>query len=260
MTDLISTNIYDYPRYYDLIFGSDWRAEFGFLTKCFGLYATGQVKRLFEPACGTGRLIYRFAQAGYDVSGLDLNERAVNFCNQRLEKHGFPPTAFVADMSDFTLKKKVDVAFNTINSFRHLLTEKQATNHLRCVAASLRKGGIYVLGFHLTPLKGETTDAEAWSARRGQLCVNTRMWTTSRDVALREERCGMTFDIYTPTKSMQLQDEIVFRIYTRKHLKQLLAKVPELELIAVHDFAYETDVQTEIDDATEDIVLVMRKK
>lgn len=260
MTKVISSNIYDYPRYYDLVFGSDWRAEFGFLTRCFGLYATGQVKRVFEPACGTGRLIYRYALAGYDVSGLDLNERAVDFCNQRLVKHGFPASAFVADMSDFSLKKKVDAAFNTINSFRHLLTEKQAVGHLRCVAASLRKGGIYVLGFHITPLKGETTDAEAWSAQRGQLCVNTRMWTTGRDLKAREERCAMTFDIYTPTTSMQLQDEIVFRIYTHKHLKQLLAKVPELELAAVHDFAYETDTQTEINDATEDIVLILRKK
>jgi SAM-dependent methyltransferase len=260
MTKTLDANIYDYPRYYDLIFGSDWRAEFGFLTKCFGAYATGEVRRLFEPACGTGRLLYRFAQAGYDVSGLDLNERAIAFCNQRLVKHGYPASTFVADMSDFTLKKKVDVAFNTINSFRHLLTEKQAVNHLRCVAAALRKGGVYILGFHLTPLTGVTTDNEAWSARRGHLCVNTSMWTTGRDMTAREERCAMTFDILTPTNHLQLQDEIVFRTYTRKQMQQLLKKVPELDLIAVHDFAYETDRETEIDDSTEDIVLILRKK
>lgn len=260
MTTVERANIYDYPTYYDLIFGSDWIAEYKFLTACFEKYIKGKVTRLFEPACGTGRLIYRFRQAGYEVSGLDLNPRAVDFCNERLRKKGFQESVFVADMSDFTLKKKVDAAFNTINSFRHLLTEKQAVGHLRCVAESLRKGGIYILGFHLTPTIGDTTDQEAWSAQRGQLCVNTQMWTTSRDLKLREERCAMTFDVYTPLKHLRLEDEIVFRTYTAPQLKAMLKKVPELELAAVHDFAYEIDTETPINAQTEDIVLILRKK
>lgn len=253
-------NIYDFPTYYDLVFGSDWIAEFKFLSACFEKYVTGKVTRLFEPACGTGRLVYRFSQSGYDVSGLDLNPRAVAFCNQRLRKKGFAESVFVADMSNFVLKKKVDAAFNTINSFRHLLTEKQAVGHLRSVAAALRKGGIYVLGFHLTPTQGVTTDQEAWSARRGQLCVNTQMWTTSRDLKAREERCAMTFDIYTPLKHQKLEDEIVFRTYTAPQLKALLKKVPELELVAVHDFAYEIEEETRIDAQTEDVVLILKKR
>ena len=260
MTDIHRANIYDYPTYYDLIFGSDWVAEFKFLNACFEKYVSGKTTRLFEPACGTGRLVYRFAQAGYEVSGLDLNPRAVAFCNQRLRKKGFAESVFVADMSDFTLKKKVDAAFNTINSFRHLLSEKQATGHLRCMAAALRKGGIYVLGFHLTPTKGTTTDQEAWSAQRGQLCVNTQMWTTSRDLKLREERCAMTFDVYTPLKHLRLEDEIVFRTYTAPQLKALVKRIPELELVAIHDFAYELDIETPLHAETEDVVLILRKR
>ena len=260
MTDIIAGNIYDYPRYYDLVFGSDWQAEFKFLSACFQKYLKGKSPlRLFEPACGTGRLLYRFAKAGHEVSGLDLNERAVDFCNRRLEKYGFPPSVFVADMSDFTVKKKVDAAFNTINSFRHLLSERQAVSHLRCVAAALKKGGIYILGLHLTPTKGRLTNHESWSAQRGQLCVNTRMWTTSRDLVTREERCGMTFDIYTPTKQQRLEDEIVFRIYTQAHLQKLLRSVPELKVAGIHDFAYEIERETVIDERTEDIVLVLKK-
>jgi SAM-dependent methyltransferase len=260
MTDIHRANIYDYPKYYDLIFGSDWKAEFDFLSACFDKYAGGKVRRLFEPACGTGRLLDRFAKAGFEVGGLDLNERAVEFCNERLRKNGYAASAFVADMSDFKLKRKVDAAFNTINSFRHLLTEKQATAHLRCVARALRKGGIYVLGFHLTPTVGATTDSEAWSARRGQLCVNTRMWTTLRDLKLREEHCAMTFDVYTPTQHLRLEDEIVFRTYTAPEVKCLVRRVPELSCIAVHDFAYDVDHETTINSETEDVVLILKKR
>jgi SAM-dependent methyltransferase len=35
---------------------------------------------------GTGRLLFRLAQAGYDALGIDLNPRAVEYCRQRLAR------------------------------------------------------------------------------------------------------------------------------------------------------------------------------
>ncbi len=48
-------SIYDFPAYYDLIFGSDWAAEYRFLTAAFDKHVIvpkgkGKVKRLLEPA------------------------------------------------------------------------------------------------------------------------------------------------------------------------------------------------------------------
>ena len=148
--ETIAGHLYDYPKYYDLIFGSDWAAEFKFLKAGFEMYAKRPIKRLFEPACGTGRLMIQFAKAGFEVAGNDLNGKAIDYCNERLVRHGYPATAFVGDMADFTVKKKVDAAFNMINTFRHLPTEKLAEAHLHCVAESLNKGGLYFLGLHLT--------------------------------------------------------------------------------------------------------------
>ena len=54
---------------------------------------------------------------------------------------------------------------NTINSFRHLPTEAAAVGHLESLAKAVRVGGIYALGLHLTPTKGEASDEESWSAR-----------------------------------------------------------------------------------------------
>src|SRR5262245_31032738 len=98
--ETIAGHLYDYPKYYDLIFGSDWAAEVKFLKACFERYQIAPVKRIFEPACGTGRLVIQFAKAGYEISGNDLNEKAVNYCNTRLKRSGFAPTAFVGDMAD----------------------------------------------------------------------------------------------------------------------------------------------------------------
>ena len=52
--EVIRGNLYDYPKYYDLLFGSDWKAEFGFLESCFEKHARRPVRRLFEPAAARG--------------------------------------------------------------------------------------------------------------------------------------------------------------------------------------------------------------
>ncbi|MCA9122818.1 MAG: class I SAM-dependent methyltransferase [Planctomycetaceae bacterium] len=258
--ETLNANLYDYPRYYDLVFGSDWKAEFDFLKACFPKHATGTVHRIFEPACGTGRLMYRLAKAGFDVSGLDLNAKAVAYCNERLKRHGFPESAFVADMTDFRLKRKADVAFNMINSFRHLRSESAAKSHLMCVANGLRKGGLYVLGLHLTPTGCAASEEESWSASRGNLCVNTRLWTTHRDLTKRSETFSMTFDIYTPTKSFRIEDTISFRTYTAKEMSLLVKNAGHFEIVATYDFSYNAKRPIEIDSRTEDVVYILQKQ
>lgn len=258
--ETIVGDLYDYPQYYDLVYGSDWKAEFDFLLDCFARYAKGDVLRVFEPACGTGRLLYRLARAGFDVSGLDLNEPSVRYCNQRLKRHGFSAAARVGDMTDFELPRSVDAAFNMINSFRHLPSDEAAASHLQCVARGLRPGGLYVLGLHLTPTRGRALEEEHWSARRGHLAVMSSVWTINVDRQQRRERVGMSYDVYTPTRQFRLANEMNFRTYTAAQFDELLARQSQLEVAAIHDFQYRTDVPIAIKQTTEDVVFVLRKK
>lgn len=265
MPETIPGSLYDYPKYYDLVFGSDWKAEYDFLQGCFERYTKlpkgQQVKRLFEPACGTGRLMYRFGKAGYEIAGNDLNKKAVAFCNQRLRRHGLPETAVVDDMADYRVKKQVDAAFNTINSFRHLPSEEAAEGHLRSTAGALRKGGIYVLGLHLTPPRGlPESDEESWAARRGHLSVLSHMWSINLDRRKRMETVGMSFDVYTPSKTFRLVDQTGFRTYTAKQMEELIGRIPQLEVAATHDFAYDLELPLKIDSSTEDVIYVLRKR
>ena len=260
MPETIEGHIYDYPKYYDLLFGSDWKAEFDFLRCCFEKHTRRPVRRLFEPACGTGRLLIKFAEAGYDVSGNDLNPHAVEYCNARFERRGRAAATVVGDMSDFRLPRKVDAAFNTINSFRHLRTEETARSHLECVARCLLKGGLYVLGLHLTPTRGDRVDEESWSARRGNLAIVSQMWSKELDLRRRVEYVGMTFDVYTLTKNFRIEDEMAHRTYTARQMQKLLDRVPALEVVETYDFMYEMDHPITVGPTTEDVVYVLRKK
>ncbi len=258
--EVVQGDIYDYPKYYDVLFGSDWKAEFDFLEDCFEKHTPRVVRRLFEPACGTGRLLIKFAQAGYEVAGNDLNPKAVDYCNKRLKRYGFPETTTIDDMSDFRLRRKADAAFNTINSFRHLPSETAAENHFKCMADALAKGGIYVLGLHLTPKGPPTTEEECWTAQRGHLSLASRLWSIKVDKKNRREKVGMTIDIYTPTRQFRLADELFFRTYTAKQFQDLIDRTGVFDVQATYDFAYNMKHQIKVTHKTEDVVYVLRRK
>ena len=99
----VDESIYDHPKYYDLVFNADVAAEAKFILACENEFVSGKRGWFFEPACGTGRLMYALARRGINVCGLDLNEKAVNYCNARLQRHGVGRTAVQADMCDFSL-------------------------------------------------------------------------------------------------------------------------------------------------------------
>tara|TARA_B100000809_G_scaffold195817_1_gene195277 strand:- start:65 stop:940 length:876 start_codon:yes stop_codon:yes gene_type:complete len=258
--EMLEGHLYDYPAYYDLIFGSDCAAELLFFEDCFEKFSGRTVRRLFEPACGTGRLLYRLARSGYTVAGNDLNPHAVAYCNARLERAGLTPSATVGDMSSFRVRKKVDAAFNTINSVRHLGSETAARRHLRCVADALARGGLYLLGLHLTPTRGPRDMGETWTARRGHLAIVSNLQSISIDRRRRVERFEMTFDIYTPTRHRRIVEILRYRTYTVRQIRKLVAAVPQLEWIESFDFAYDISRPIRVDSETEDIVLVLRKR
>jgi len=128
------------------------------------------------------------------------------------------------------------------------------------MAKGLKKGGLYLLGLHLSPTVGKPTETESWSARRGHLVVNTHMWMIDRNKRKRNERLGIHFDIYTPTRQFRIIDTMDYRTYTSKQMRQLLSRVPELEIAETYDFMYELDHPVKITAETEDVVYVLRKK
>lgn len=258
--EVLKASLYDYPKYYDALYGSDSKAEFDFLRACFAEHAKRPVRRLFEPACGTGRLLMRFAKAGYEVAGNDINRKAVDYCNARLNRHGFRSAAMVGDMADFRLRRKVDAVFNTLSSFRHLGSEAEAESHFRCVANALSNGGVYVLGLHLTPAGNRECDNEAWTARCGHLGLALRMWSIDLDRRRRRQRVGMMVDVYTPTRQFRLASELLLRTYTAAQFRRLLARIDSFEVAETYDFAYDLQRPIRVSSRTEDVVFILRKR
>ncbi len=258
--ETVVESIYDHPKYYDLVFGADCAAELKFIAQCGEQFATGKVRKLFEAACGTGRLLFHLAKRGYSIAGIDLNSKAVGFCNARLARHGISDRVWTADMSAFETKTRYDLAFNTINSFRHLSTEKAAEGHMEAMGQCIRSGGLYLLGVHLTPTEAAPSETESWSARRGHLAINTHMWTIERNSAKRVERFGIRFDIHNPTRSWRINDVLVLRSYTAAQMRKLIEKSGVWETLGTYDFCYNMKSPVVVDAGSEDVVYVLRRR
>src|SRR5215467_11160001 len=148
---IVFANWYDYPQYYDVVFQAYTQHEADFIEAACRKYCPFAARGLLEPGCGTGRLITELATRGYELSGFDLSQPGLRYLRRRLAGFHLYAEIFEADMSNFRIGQPADAAYCVINTFRYLLTERAARCHLERIAASLRPGGIYILGLHLLP-------------------------------------------------------------------------------------------------------------
>ena len=236
---LLQANWYDYPQYYDIAFQSYTQYEADFIEAACRKYCPFSVRRLLEPACGTGRLIIELATRGYEVTGFDLSRPGLRYLRRRLRQRGLRAETFEAEMSNFRIAQPVDAAYCVVNTFRHLATEQAARSHLECIARSLHPGGIYVLGLHVLPLGRGKEDSECWTERRAETKVTVTLRLLPIDLRRRLENVRVCLLVRRGSKELRLQHTFQLRTYTPRQFRRLLDSVLSLELCDVYDFRYD---------------------
>ncbi|MDR1142150.1 MAG: class I SAM-dependent methyltransferase [Planctomycetaceae bacterium] len=255
--------IYDYPTLYDVLFSDSCKDEIEFLKTALRRYCNiSGHGRIFEPACGTGRLLWRLAQSGHKIVGLDLNPKAVAFCNKRLRRHGLAESALLGDMTRFSLndlkqKKPFDLAFNFVSSFLHLTSEQTALSHLHAVADILKPNGIYLLGLHLLPQGNAVCSQEQWSVRHGSLALQSRLSRLSLNRQQRIETVEFRIKAATPKQRYEIIDTFPLRTYSLRQFQHLLKKVNQFDILETFDFNFQYPVL--LNPQTEDAVFVLKK-
>jgi SAM-dependent methyltransferase len=250
---------YDLPELYDLAMRDETPAEVRFLTGAARRFARGPVRSWLELGCGSGRLVAALAARGYRVIGLDRSQPALEYLRGRLRRRGLRARLWQADMQRFALDRPVDAACCTFDSFRHLLSEDAACEHLRCVARAVRPGGVYVLGFHLLPPDADDACTERWTAERGPLRLSVTLRVLQTDHRRRLETIRISLLARRGGQERRVRDEFLLRRYTAGQFRRLLAGVPQWELQEVFDFWYELDHPVPLDDQLSDAVFVLRR-
>ncbi|MFM8573106.1 MAG: SAM-dependent methyltransferase [Pirellula sp.] len=255
-----SINWYDHPEWYEAGFLKETPTEARFLEDVFRKYVPFPVEKILEAGCGSGRLVREMARRGYAVTGMDLNQQSLDYCQSQLKKLGCRAVLSKQDMTDFHFDQPFDAAFNAINTFRHLETESAAISHLRCIAKHLRPGGVFVLSLHLIPDDGDMWGTESWSVRTPEYSIRYSLTVKEFDIEKRIETLKMTMKVSIQGEEKRLTDMLRLRLYNVDQIKSLLEKIKALELVGVYDFWFDIKDPCRLTKKTCDAVLVRKKK
>ena len=99
---------------------------------------------VLELGCGTGRFTIPLAQAGLDVTGLDLV--TVMLDRAKAKAGDLPITWIEADVRSFSLGRKFKLIFESGSLFMHMLTNADQEACLARVREHLSPGGCFVVG------------------------------------------------------------------------------------------------------------------
>ena len=251
---------YQTPLYYDMAFGTETGAECDFLEAVYERLAPTRHRRILEPACGSGRLVAAMAARGYRVTGYDISEGGLAFARARLRSEGLRARLAHGAMESYRPPGSFDMAHCLVSSFRYLLGEAQARAHLACVADALAPGGIYALGFHLSDYHQPGPGRERWVAARENVRVVCNIQSEPPVTRQRRQAMRARLVVETPRGTRRYETRWLFRTYSARQFRNLLARVPALEHVATHDFDYDIDRPTELGTERLDQVVLLRKR
>ncbi len=217
---------YSAPRLYEIAFDMNRKGEVDFLVHCFRRYARRRVSRVLDIACGTGPHLIRLADRGFRMSGLDLSRENIEFLRRRLAAKGHAGELVVGDMTDFRLRHPVDAAICMQDSQGHLLTNAQLLAHLRAVARSVRKGGLYIFDRYMASSWTDPARSWSWSRRRGRLIVRAS-FSALNDV-------NPVTQVFRERMLLEAIENGTRRVYRQSHLSRMV--FPQ-ELRAMIDLA-----------------------
>ena len=100
--------------------------------------------RMFDVACGRGRLSKILASRGYDVTGIDIATESIRFAQQFQTDHLH---FYVHDMRMPCWINYFDYAFNFFTSFGYFETRREHEDAIRTIAQSIRLEGVFILDY-----------------------------------------------------------------------------------------------------------------
>ncbi len=174
-------NPYPTPAIYDILNSPGTRQELDSLLRIAHRHtpaATTTGKQFFEPACGTGRYLKLAAKRGFRVAGFDHDVDMLSYAGSRrgMER----AILFKGQMGDFLTSGRdvgltnhsVDMAFNLVNTIRHLESDAELVNHLDQIGEVLKPGCLYIVGISLVDYHWLEPEEDLWEGRRGRCQVS----------------------------------------------------------------------------------------
>jgi len=219
--------LYDDPSLYDVLHSPGTAAEARALARIYQAETGRSLEgaAVLEPACGTGRLLRSLERTAARTIGFDESARMIEYARGRLSSCEL----FVADMCSFATSlfgPRIDLAVNTINTIRHLSSDRALLQHLHEIHRVLAPGGRYLVGLSLVDYEHDAISEDLWEGARGRLRVQQVVQYLPPDRAARQERVLSHIRVHRPSKETSWDESYVLRAYDHRQWSRLLGRSP----------------------------------
>lgn len=122
---------------------------------------------IFDVGCGYGAESIYLAKNGFNVTGVDINEEAINFARERSKPEKVSATFICDDVDNYLRRYKNSFDIIIESCYFHTLRKKEREPHLKQLNDALRNNGyIYLVTFtDLDPICHSHCPKRKWTFR-----------------------------------------------------------------------------------------------
>lgn len=231
------TKLYSFAEIYDIAFDfKDFEGECEFMVSVYEDVMGRMPRSWLEMAAGPARHTLEMARRGLTSTALDLSSAMVEYGRELGQKAGVEFEYICGDMTDFELKRPVELAGLLLDSSSYLLENETVYEHLSCVAEALADSGVYILemahpGDHLGARKTTKTD---WEMERDGKKVRT-IWgdeSDSLDAVSQIIETSVRMIVTENGRSSEIVDSCPQRFFTCTEFQALVEASGRFELVA----------------------------
>lgn len=102
---------------------------------------------IIDLACGAGRHSIIFAEKGFNVTALDLSENLLNIARKRAAELNLKINFINADLRNFCIKSKFDMAVNLFTSFGYFENDEENFSLFSSASAVLNENSYFVIDY-----------------------------------------------------------------------------------------------------------------
>ena len=187
---------------------------------------------ILELACGTGRITFMLAQAGYEVTGIELSHEMLEIAKEKLEQ--LPDdvqsrvSLYEGDITNFKLDKKYAMVIIPW-SFKYLLTTDDQLACLVQVRKHLDDGGAFILDLYPHEITRKDGTEKQTVEIDGSTITRTYTYSTNFLTQLRHTTTHV--DITHPNgKTEHLETMIVLALIMPREA-ELLVRIAGFEIV-----------------------------
>ncbi|OGG47085.1 MAG: hypothetical protein A3F84_14005 [Candidatus Handelsmanbacteria bacterium RIFCSPLOWO2_12_FULL_64_10] len=142
----MARGVYSVPLYYEIAFSFvDAKKQINLFEKFIRKFSKIPVRRMLDIGCGPSLQLREAARRGYEAVGLDASPQMLKHLKARAQEEGVRIDTAQADLTGFRLRQKVDFACIMMGTISYVRSNREFLSHLNSVAASLRRGGLYLI-------------------------------------------------------------------------------------------------------------------